>query len=255
MVNSYYLNKKLKGLFVTKDVFLTERGLRKKILQNKDLISMQTLFDEDAKLSEKDQKYVISVLEEMVNKGELIGSYDESTKEFRSEEGMTFKQYDEDKTNAEQLLKLYRRYMQETFDKVREIYMDKPDVKPGDIKRKEYLIKRIMDEFPKWERIIKKSIEKAELSFDSLESAGEMTFGEVLDIQDSASKIDGDRILNDFAKWRQVIVDLDQNVDKIGSIKKKMKENADDEGLKKDLQALYDKLHFTDRAYLPPKNK
>ena len=120
-------------------------------------------------------------------------------------------------------------------------------IRSGDVKRKDYLIKRIMDEIGNWERHLLKSIEKVETSFESLEDAGDMTFGEVLDIQESSKKIDSEYIMKEFHKWKQIIVDLEQNLDVVGAYKKKLNDNPNDEDTKKNLQNLYDKLHFFDK--------
>lgn len=246
IMKKYHSEGKIGGILIDEELFITKKGIKQRFIDNKDYISMETVFPERT-LTEKEQKYAISILEELIDSGELIGDYNEEEKEFHSEEQMNIKRYDEEKSNAEDMLKIYVRYMADTFDKVRDIYLNKKDIRLGDVKRKDYLIKRIMDELGNWERHLLKSIERVETSFESLEDAGDMTFGEVLDIQESSKKIDSEYIMNEFHKWKQIIVDLEQNMDVVGAYKKKLNDNPNDEDTKKNLQNLYDKLHFFDK--------
>ena len=90
-------------------------------------------------------------------------------------------------------------------------------------------------------------MKKAETSFESLEDAGDLTFGEVLDAEEISDKIDGEYILNEFAKWKTIIFDLDKYIDELGAKKKKLKEDSENEDLKVELEDLYNKLHFNEK--------
>jgi len=244
-IKKYHEERKITGILINDELFLSEGGIRRRFIDNQDYISMETVFTERT-LNEEEEKFAISILENLVNKGELIGDYNSSKKEFHSEEAMIIQSMDDDRVNAEDMFETYGRYMRDTFVKVRDMYLNKKDIKLGDMKRKDFLIKRIMDEIQNWELHLNKAIKKAEKSFDSLESAGELTFGEVLDAEETSDKIDGELIMSEFIKWRQIIIDIEQNIDRVGALKKKLKEKPDDEELKSDLEELLEKLHFYD---------
>ncbi len=236
---------KIIGILINNDLFLSESGIRRRFIDNQDYISMETAFTERT-LEEEEAKLAISILENLINKGELIGDYNESNNEFHSEEAMVIQSMDDDKVNAEEMFETYKRYMKDTYEKVRDIYLNKKDIKLGDLKRKDFLIKRIMDEIQNWELHLNKAIKIAEKSFDSLDDAGDLTFGEVLDAEEVSDKIDGEFIMSEFSKWRQIVIDIEQNIDRVGALKKKLKEKPDDEELKSDLEELFEKLHFYD---------
>jgi hypothetical protein len=245
-IEKFHKEGRLKGILINEELFLTESGLTRRFLDNEDYITIETVFPE-RKLDEDEENYVINILETLVNKGELIGAYDDEKKEFKSEEAMIVQAYDDDKANAEDMLRTYKGYMVDTYQKIREMYLNKKDIKPGDLKRKDFLINRIIDEVEKWEVLLTKVVKKAEKSFDSLEDAGELTFGEVLDAEEVSEKIDGEFLLGEFLKWKNIIMDLEQNIDKAGALKKKLKDDENNEEIKAELEEIYEQAHFYDK--------
>lgn len=244
-IKKFHEERKITGILISDILFLSESGIRRRFIDNQDYISMETAFTERT-LEEEEEKLAISILENLINKGELIGDYNEEENVFHSEEAMVIQSMDDDKVNAEEMFESYKRYMKDTYEKVRDMYLNKKDIKLGDLKRKDFLIKRIMDEIQNWELHLNKAIKKAEKSFDSLDDAGDLTFGEVLDAEEVSDKIDGEFIMSEFTKWRQIIIDIEQNIDRVGALKKKLKDKPNDEELKSDLEELFEKLHFYD---------
>jgi uncharacterized coiled-coil DUF342 family protein len=106
--------------------------------------------------------------------------------------------------------------------------------------------KRVLDEIQTWEKGLKQAIKKAETSFDSLDDAGEMTFGDLLEQEDASEKIDGAAILSEFNEWKQIIMDIDVSVDEIPAYKKRLKDDPENEGIKEKLEQIYDKLRFNE---------
>ena len=143
----------------------------------------------------------------------------------------------------------YVKVMRTVYKKVKEIYMEKSDIRPGNIKRKDFLVKkRVLDELQVWEKGLKHAIKQAEVSFDSLDDAGEMTFGDMLDQEEKQSneKIDGQAVLAEFNQWKQIIMDIDVSVDEIPAYKKRLKDDPENESIKEKLEELYNKLHFNE---------
>ncbi|MBN2155957.1 MAG: hypothetical protein JW776_07940 [Candidatus Lokiarchaeota archaeon] len=238
--------KSLMGIFVNDDFFITDAGIRDRIFFNKDFITMETLFPED-EIRDEFRAYALTILEKLVDSGNLIGEYDPNTGEFRSEDALIVKQYDDDRLNAQEMLNDYVKIMRTVYQKVKDIYMNKENIRPGDIKRKDFLVKkRVLDELSAWEKNLKRAIKKAEKSFDSMDDAGEMTFGDLLDQEETSEKIDGTAILSDFEKWKQIIMDIDVNVDEIPAYKKKLTLDPENVDIKNSLEDLYQKLHFNE---------
>ncbi|MHA1820850.1 MAG: hypothetical protein ACTSU2_00115 [Promethearchaeota archaeon] len=244
MLKGLYKEGKIKGILIDDNLFVTEYGIIKRLYENQDIITMETLFPE-RELTEDEQKYVISLLEHEIEEGKLIGDYDEENREFRSDHGMIFKKYDEEKTDAETLMKIYRRYMQECYDKIKDIFYYKKSINIGDIKRKDVIIKQITEQLSDWERFLRDAIGRAELTFQSLEDAGDLTFGDVLDIEEKKEKIDSEYILGEFNKWKNIILDIEKNVDQIALLKRELKEHPDKaDEINAQLEELYHQLHF-----------
>ncbi len=146
-------DKQLVGTFITDDFFITDAGIRDRILYNKDFVTMEILFPDD-ELNEEAKSYVITILEKLVDSGKLIGEYENG--EFHGEDAISVKKYDDDKLNAQEMLDDYVKVMRTVYQKVKEIYMEKSDIRPGDIKRKDFLVKkRVLDELQVWEKGLK----------------------------------------------------------------------------------------------------
>ena len=239
-------DKQLIGTFVSDDFFITDAGIRDRIFYNKDFVTMEILFP-DNELDEDSKSYIITILEKLVDSGKLIGAYENG--EFRGEDALSVKKYDDDRVNAQEMLDDYVKVMRTVYQKVKEIYMEKSDIRPGDIKRKDFLVKkRVLDELQIWEKGLKHAIKKAEVSFDSLDDAGEMTFGDILDQEETSgkAKIDGPAVLAEFNEWKQIIMDIDVSVDEIPAYKKRLKDDPENESIKEKLEQLYDKLRFNE---------
>ncbi len=73
-----------------------------------------------------------------------------------------------------------------------------------------------------------------------------MTFGDMLDQEETTVKIDAQAVLEEFNRWKQIIMDIDVNVDEIPAYKKRLKDDPENEGIKEKLNQLYDKLHFNE---------
>ncbi|MCP4762889.1 MAG: hypothetical protein GY870_14010 [archaeon] len=246
IIEKYQKEGKIKGILIDEELFLTEKGITQRLIDNRDIITMETVFPE-RELTEEEQNLTISLLEKLINSGELIGVYNEDEKEFHSEEAWDIVQYSEEKSNAEDMAKQYKKFMIDTFNKIRDIYLNKDDIKLGDIKRKDYLLKRIMGEWGNWERFLIKQIEKTETSFNSLEDAGDLTFGDVLEAEETAAQIDGTFLMDEFTKWKTILQNVEQKIDNVGALKKKVKENPNNKELLNELQDLYENLHFFDK--------
>jgi hypothetical protein len=207
---------------------------------------MEVLFPED-EISEDTKSYIVTIIEKLVDSGKLIGEFDPDSGEFRGEDALLVKQYDDDRLNAQEMLNDYVKVMRTVYQKVRDIYMQKANIRPGDIKRKDFLVKkRVLEELPNWEKGLKRAVKQAESSFESMDDAGEMTFGDILEQEETSEKIDGEAVLSEFNTWKQVILDIDVNVDEIPAYKKKLQSNPDDEEAKEKLEELYKKLRFDD---------
>ncbi|MHA1729746.1 MAG: hypothetical protein ACTSWY_13610 [Promethearchaeota archaeon] len=245
IIATFINEKKINGFFISDDLFITENSIINRMLDNKDIITMETIFPE-RDLTKDEHKYSILILERLIDSGELIGEYDREKGEFYSERAMFVKEYDDEKTNVKEIFSTYTGYMKDTFNKIRNIYMNKSDIKPGDLKRKDFLLKRIMDELEKWDKVINRALKKTEKTFSSLEDADDMTFGEVLDAEEDSEKIDGEFLLGEFNKWKEIIMNLDQGIDKAGALKKKMSKGQENEEIKENLEEIYKNLHFYD---------
>ncbi|MHA1111016.1 MAG: HEAT repeat domain-containing protein [Promethearchaeota archaeon] len=244
IIANLWEDKQLVGTFISDDLFITDAGIRDRIFYNKDFVTMEILFPDD-ELDEDSKSYIITILEKLVDSGKLIGAYENG--EFRGEDALSVKKYDDDRVNAQEMLDDYVKVMRTVYQKVKEIYMEKSDIRPGDIKRKDFLVKkRVLDELQIWEKGLKHAIKKAEVSFDSLDDAGEMTFGDILDQEETSgkAKIDGPAVLAEFNEWKQIIMDIDVSVDEIPAYKKRLKDDPENESIKEKLEQLYDKLRF-----------
>jgi hypothetical protein len=246
IISELWEEKQIIGIFISDDFFVTDAGIRDRIFQNKDYVTMEVLFPED-EISEDTKSYIVTIIEKLVDSGKLIGEFDPDSGEFRGEDALLVKQYDDDRLNAQEMLNDYVKVMRTVYQKVRDIYMQKANIRPGDIKRKDFLVKkRVLEELPNWEKGLKRAVKQAESSFESMDDAGEMTFGDILEQEETSEKIDGEAVLSEFNTWKQVILDIDVNVDEIPAYKKKLQSNPDDEEAKEKLEELYKKLRFDD---------
>ena len=73
-----------------------------------------------------------------------------------------------------------------------------------------------------------------------------MTFGDIIEQEQeqSSEKIDGQAVLSEFNQWKEIIMNIDVNVDEIPAYKKKLQTNPDDEEAQEKLEQLYKKLRF-----------
>jgi len=246
IISELWEEKSLVGIFISDQLFVTDAGIRDRILKNKDFITMDILFPEE-ELSEENRSYILTTLEKLVDSGKLIGEFDPSSGQFRGEEAVLVKQYDDDRLDAHDMLEDYTKIMRTVWQKVKEIYMEKEEIRPGDIKRKDFLVKkRVLEEIQNWEKGLKRAIKKAEASYDSLDDSGELTFGDMLEKEQTTEKIDGQAVLTEFNQWKQIIMDIDVNVDMIPAYKHKLKENPENKEIQQKLNELFAKLRFNE---------
>lgn len=239
----------INGILIDDGLFITREGIVKRILQNKEYISASTIIKE-RELNVDEQKYVIGILKQLIEDGKLVGSFDEETQEFKTEDLKLFKSFMDSKTNAEDLCKLYEKYMRDTFKQVRDIFMNNETLKPGDLKRKDFLIKRVIDEFQNWEHNLNESVKTVEKTYKDIENLDDNdTFADIFDSEkEDTKKIDPQKILGLFGKWKQLIVDLEQNTPTLGALKKKLKDNPEDAESKSKYNDLIKKLHFDEKG-------
>ena len=67
IIKDYIKEGKIKGFFITDVIFETPMGIRKRILGRKELVTMETLFEERDQFTDDEQQLVIEILEEMMN--------------------------------------------------------------------------------------------------------------------------------------------------------------------------------------------
>lgn len=238
----------INGILIDDGLFITKQGIIKRILQNKEYISASTIIGE-RELTPDEQNYVIGILKQLIDEGKLVGTFDESSQEFKTEDLKLFKTFMDSKANAEDLSKLYIKYMRDTFKQVRDIFMNNETLKPGDLKRKDFLIKRVIEEFQNWEHNLNESIKNAEKSFKDIENLDDNdTFADLVDFdKKETKKIDSQKILGLFGKWKQLIIDLEQHTPALGALKKKLKDNPEDAESKSKYDELIKKLHFDEK--------
>ncbi|MHA1339350.1 MAG: hypothetical protein ACTSRZ_04585 [Promethearchaeota archaeon] len=250
IINSLYDIKsrnpnKLQGILIDPDLFLTVEGIKRRIRDTPDYISPETIVPERP-LTKDEENLVVKILESMINKGILSGIYDEQTHVFKSEDVKNLEEYVKSKSNVEDILDVYVNYMFDTYKKVKESIVDREDIFPGDLKRIDYLIKRVIDQLQNWEYNLREAIKKAQKSYEDLESIDEdITFEDILDFEEEkVKKIDSEKIMQKFNNWKQLIYDLEQTVPLIVKAKKKLLDSPDDESLLEELNNLYDKVQF-----------
>jgi AraC-like DNA-binding protein len=250
LVKELFDEKKVKGVMLKDEIIITEAGIVNQI-KGREIFEFKDLFEEFLEdeedtiiLSEKDNEYLENIVVDLINNGQLVGIYDAEKKEFRSEETLAFNAMKADKADAKELIKLYTGYMGKGFDKIKEIYAKK-EIKPGDVKRKDFILKNIRDDLPKWKQTLDRLIVKAEVSFDNLDD-GDFTFGDMLEADEKKEEkqIDGEALIDVFNQWRDLLNDIDKEVDRIPALKMKLKENPDDEAIKDELDKLLTKLKF-----------
>ncbi len=66
-IKKYHEERKMTGILINDELFLSEGGIRRRYINNQDYISMETVFTERT-LNEEEEKLAISILENLVNK-------------------------------------------------------------------------------------------------------------------------------------------------------------------------------------------
>jgi hypothetical protein len=136
---------KLHGIFYENEgelIFYTERGIRNLMLENSFLFSFHDLFY-GKELNQQEIDLMKDIFDDLINKRELRGDFDEETLTFTSDEVIFAKDYNKVLFEFERMVNNYIKYFDIEFKKIKKI-----------------LTKRGETIFPQEIRIIQESIDK-----------------------------------------------------------------------------------------------
>jgi hypothetical protein len=250
--------EKVKGIWISEDKFLTERGIINKILNLKNYIALNTLV-EKANLDETEIALLEKILKELIETNRLVGKYDEESKIFQSETAIQDANLDAERARFSEEIGKYITEMEFTYNAVRDILMV-DDITPGQMSEYEKLleetirhvisgetfVKRIISNV---DAVIRKRIMKATPPKSKYQKKDARKDKDQDDEFEGPSFKDDEVVaglLNDFERWKTILFAIEQKAGQLVFLKKKIKSNPEDEDSQKKYKGLLEYLGFLD---------
>ena len=146
--------KQISGITIGTSGFLTETGIRERILAKKDFFSLYSLFGE-IELSDDEVKYVESIINDLINSRHLDGKYDPEEKVFESFNFTGTEMLESAKKRYFDMIDEYLRFFSSVYDYVKTVLME-TDLRPSDIDNYRQELSRVLKESIVWDRNLKR---------------------------------------------------------------------------------------------------
>jgi hypothetical protein len=233
---------KTKGIRLGKKGFLTETGIRNRMLSKRDFFSLYSIFGE-VELKDEEIKDMETTINSFIESGELEGTYDSEQKVFQSTNFSGLELVDSAKDRFSDMIQDYLSFFSNVYDYVRTILMES-DLRPSDIDNYRTELERVLRESVTWERNLKKQIFIGNNIYRKfLRSVGTDYVTEVKKFEDF-DKINSQYA--DFQSWKTLLDAVDNKAGEIIFLRKKVKHNPKDSESNEKLKEIFDYLSFYD---------
>ena len=234
--------KQISGITIGTSGFLTETGIRERILAKKDFFSLYSLFGE-IELSDDEVKYVESIINDLINSRHLDGKYDPEEKVFESFNFTGTEMLESAKKRYFDMIDEYLRFFSSVYDYVKTVLME-TDLRPSDIDNYRQELSRVLKESIVWDRNLKRQM-----------YIGNDVYRKYLRIvskseRPKAKNFEDIREVNqkyeDFKAWKTLLDAVDLKASEIIFLRKRLKSKPDDEESSTKLHSIYEYLSFND---------
>ncbi len=234
--------KQISGIWIGKNGFLTEVGIRTRILSKKDFFSLYSIFGE-IELNEEETKFVEAIIAELMEKGQLEGKYDIEQKVFESTNFSGSELVESAKSRFFDMINEYCSFFSNVYDYVKAILME-TDLRPSDIDNYRAELDRVLKESVIWDRNLKRQLfagnEVYRKYLRNFPADSRPNVRKFEDLEDVKNKY------NNFKAWKTLLDAVDQKAGEIIFLRKKIKMNPKDEEPKIKLHDIYEYLSFND---------
>lgn len=238
--------KKIRGIWITDNKFLTEKGIIAKMLESKKYLALNT-FILDRRLMPNEIELLDTILKSLRDSGQLKGNYDEEEKIFQAEDLTVESNIEKERERFVDTVNTYIKKIELNYNIVKEILMGE-DILPSQMEEYE----QILDETCR-ELIVNSAAHiKGMINFANHRIRKSLAKNK----EPSSKKTEDDEwdfakdpivanSLDDFEKWRAIMIAVQQKAGQIVFLKKRLKTNPKDEESKQKLNAIAEYLGFT----------
>ncbi|MFW9945642.1 MAG: hypothetical protein ACFFDX_02320 [Candidatus Odinarchaeota archaeon] len=244
--------EKIKGIFFKDGIekkFCTQKGIEKLIIQNSSIFSFHDLFY-GKELSEKDLELLRSVLDNMLNKKILKGTFDEESLTFSSFEVLFAQDYNNMLREFEKTVSSYNSIFNLEFHKIKKILTKSNEtIFPQEIKDIQESIDRINEKYIRWRSGLEAFIRKINIQLLKKQGYTMKKYKMMISSTDKREDIklfeDDPEVqenLNQFTSWIKLFNELESKYGNIIFYQKRLINNPDNKENKKKLESLLEQL-------------
>ncbi|MFX1492714.1 MAG: hypothetical protein ACFFBZ_00370 [Promethearchaeota archaeon] len=246
--------EKIKGIFFKDGIekkFCTQKGIEKLILQNSSIFSFHDLFY-GKELSEKDLELLRSVLDNMLNKKILKGTFDEESLTFSSFEVLFAQDYNNMLREFEKTVSSYNSIFNLEFHKIKKILTKGNEtIFPQEIKDIQESIDRINEKYIRWRSGLEAFIRKINIQLLKKQGYTMKKYKMMISSTDKREDIklfeDDPEVqenLNQFTSWIKLFNEIESKYGNIIFYQKRLINNPDNKENKKKLESLLEQLNL-----------
>ncbi len=251
LIEDLIREQEIKGLFYQsedEELFYTEKGIKKLILENSFLFSFHDLFY-NKELSEEEIQILQEIFNDLRKKKILKGNFDEDTLTFSSNEVLFARDYNSYIYQFQKLINDYMNKFNDEFSVVKAILTKRNQtIFPQEIKQIQEIIDRMNENIVRWRSTIDSFLMKA--SRELLIAQGVrpkkyrsfLSFDENEDIKYFKDEPEVVEYLENFKEWVKIFNELEIKYPNIIYYQKRMIHDKNNEGLKEKYESLLEEL-------------
>ncbi len=244
-------SENLKGIFYEEEnqlIYYTKKGINDKILESSDIFFIDELFP-GKKLTEDEYILIIDIIKSLIKNKTLIGTYDESNRNFVSSDGEFSTNYNNSINQFVNLIEYYCSIFEKVFQSIRKILIkDNEIIRPAEVAFIQKSFDEIIKSYVHWRSQInvmkfKKTSfflrQQGIYSKKEFELLSEEDRKEIKNFKEEQRIREAEDMFN---AWVKLFKELELNYGKLIFYQKKILIKPDDKEIRKELTELYDLL-------------
>ena len=254
LLNEMQNDGKIEGIFYRDDAekkFYTQKGIEKLMLQNSSIFSFHDLFY-GKELSEKEVEFLRSILENMLNKRILKGTFDEKSLTFSSFEVLFAQDYNVMLREFDKTVNSYNHLFNLEFHKIKKILTKRDEnIFPQEIKEIQKSIDRINEQYVRWRSELEAFIRKVNIQLLKKQGYSMKKYKTMMSSTDKKEDIklfeDDPEVqekFKQFTSWIKLFNDIELKYGNILFYQKRLITNPGNSENKKKLESLLEQLEL-----------
>jgi hypothetical protein len=248
-------DEKIKGIFHNKDgelIFYTEKGIESLMLENSFMFSFHDFFY-GKNLEDKEIETMNSVIEDLLKKNKLNGTFDEETLTFASSDVIFAQNYNAVLFEFEKMINVYLETFNTEFEKIKKVLTKQNlTIFPQEIRMIQGIIDRINEKYIHWRNGFEAFVRKANTSLlkkqgYTVKKYKSMSFStekkeELKVFEEDPEVID---LISSFSNWVKLFNELELKYGNVIFYKKRLQNDTENVENRKKLNDLLNRLKLT----------